>query len=77
MHPERQALIDYLSSAPTLSGVDELGEADIITAGVVVLRVERADEQGAAVLVACTTDWVTQRGLLAIAADEAAFPGGD
>lgn len=54
---------EYLS-AQQLDGFDEIDPEDVITGAVVVFKVERLDEKGAAIVVAADVDWVTIIGML-------------
>lgn len=69
MSDDRHAqLLQHLEHAD-LDGVDELEDADLITGAVVLLRVERAAEEGTALVLASDVDYFSQLGLLTAATD--------
>lgn len=61
----RDALVHYLEQAD-LQGIEAIELGDIITGVALAVRVERADDDAPAVLVATDVDWITVRGLFAV-----------
>ncbi|MCZ4325683.1 hypothetical protein [Brachybacterium paraconglomeratum] len=56
-------LVHHIDTAE-LDGVEEIEEGDVITGVVVLVRLERAAEEGSALLMLSDVDYFSQLGLL-------------
>lgn len=65
---EREHLLHHLEQSD-LVGVEELEPGDLITGAVVLVRVERVDEDGSALVLTSDVDFFTQLGMLTAARD--------
>lgn len=63
-------LVHHIDTAE-LEGVEEIEEGDVITGVVVLVRLERAAEEGSALLMLADVDYFSQLGLLQAGLDVA------
>lgn len=63
-------LVHHIDTAE-LDGVEEIDEGDVITGVVVLVRLERAAEEGSALLMLSDVDYFSQLGLLQAGLDVA------
>lgn len=69
-------LTDYLQHAD-LEGLDQLEDAEVIVNAVVLLRVQRLDAPGSALIMVSDADWIVTTGMLRCAIDVQALDEDD